>query len=374
MNEELTKVEQIENEISIIEQSHKTAILSVHENIQQLVNDSLSIIVIEDDKKSYDKAVELKRIVKATHVAIEKKRKEVKQPLIDYGKRLDKWVEEIYTPLVNAEKVIKKKMEAYEARQEKLKQERKIEEEKKQAEEQAIEEKIRELNLYLGKINLAKTKSELNEISTLLDNIDLSEFGKKSDEAGFILTQLKMTCSMASRLIVEEQAKPIEEVKPVTEEKPIQEEKVEFVSVKNSVNEEFKENIAETIFESVQENKPTESVQESISDDNFNFPVDLDKFTENDSPKFETEANLSSENISFNEEQFKKIIEKSKATDEDVIKIIDTISSDVLNEVINLIETKIEDIINNLSSLDFSEHNELIITEARKRVGTLLSK
>jgi hypothetical protein len=368
MNEELTKVEQIENEISIIEQSHKTAILSVHENIQQLVNDSLSIVVIEDDKKSYDKAVELKRIVKATHVAIEKKRKEVKQPLIDYGKRLDKWVEEIYTPLVNAEKVIKKKMEAYEARQEKLKQERKVEEEKKQAEEQAVEEKLRELNLYLGKINLAKSKAELIEINTLLDNIDLSEFGKKSDEAGFILTQLKMTCSMAFRLIVEEEQKPIEE------EKPIQEEKVEFVSLKNSVNEEFKENIVETIFESVQENKPTESVQESISDDNFNFPVDLDKFTENDSPKLETEANLSSENISFNEEQFNKIRVKSKATDEDVIKIIHTISSDVLNEVINLIETKIEDIINNLSSLDFSEHNELIITAARKRVGILLNK
>jgi hypothetical protein len=259
-------------------------------------------------------------------------------------------------------------MEAYEARQEKLKQERKVEEEKKQAEEQAVEEKLRELNLYLGKINLAKSKAELIEINTLLDNIDLSEFGKKSDEAGFILTQLKMTCSMAFRLIVEEEQKPIEE------EKPIQEEKVEFVSLKNSVNEEFKENIVETIFESVQENKPTESVQESISDDNFNFPVDLDKFTENDSPKLETEANLSSENISFNEEQFNKIRVKSKATDEDVIKIIHTISSDVLNEVINLIETKIEDIINNLSSLDFSEHNELIITAARKRVGILLNK
>ena len=108
MNNELQKVEKIEDEISIIEQSHKSAILAIHENMNQLVNDCLTIVVDEDDKERYDRAVELKRVVKSTHVSIEKKRKELKQPLIDYGKRLDKWVEEIYSPLVNAEKVVKK--------------------------------------------------------------------------------------------------------------------------------------------------------------------------------------------------------------------------------------------------------------------------
>ena len=122
MKNELSKVGEIESEISIIEQSHKSAILSIHENMQQLINDCLSINVSEDDKETYDRAVELKRVVKSTHVSIEKKRKEVKQPLIDYGKKLDKWVEEIYTPLVNAEKIVKKKMEVYEAKQELLKQ------------------------------------------------------------------------------------------------------------------------------------------------------------------------------------------------------------------------------------------------------------
>ena len=122
MSNEVVKSEQVESEISIIEQSHKSAILSIHENMQQLINDCLSISVSEDDKQSYDNAVELKRVVKATHIAVEKKRKEVKQPLIDYGKRLDRWVEEIYTPLVNAEKIVKKKMEVYEVKQEKLKQ------------------------------------------------------------------------------------------------------------------------------------------------------------------------------------------------------------------------------------------------------------
>ena len=133
MKNELLKAEQLENEISVIEQSHKSAILSIHENMQQLVNDCLTIEVTEDDKQIYDRALELKRVVKATHVAIEKKRKELKQPLIDYGKRLDRWVEEIYNPLVNAEKIVKKKMEVYEAKQEQLKQERKIVEEQQQA-------------------------------------------------------------------------------------------------------------------------------------------------------------------------------------------------------------------------------------------------
>jgi hypothetical protein len=54
MSNELSKVGQVESEISIIEQSHKSAILSIHENMQQLINDCLSINVSEDDKETYD--------------------------------------------------------------------------------------------------------------------------------------------------------------------------------------------------------------------------------------------------------------------------------------------------------------------------------
>ena len=82
MKNELLKAEQLENEISVIEQSHKSAILFIHENMEQLINDCISIDIVENDKESYDRAVELKRVVKATHIAVEKKRKEVKQPLI----------------------------------------------------------------------------------------------------------------------------------------------------------------------------------------------------------------------------------------------------------------------------------------------------
>ena len=75
MNNELLKIEKIENEISIIEESHKSAILLINENMQQLINDCISIDIVENDKQSYDRAVELKRVVKATHIAVEKKEK-----------------------------------------------------------------------------------------------------------------------------------------------------------------------------------------------------------------------------------------------------------------------------------------------------------
>ena len=77
----MENVEEMETQISVIEQSHKQQILSIHENMQQLVYDCNAIVVTEEDKEAYDKAVELKRLVKKTHVAIENKRKELKQPI-----------------------------------------------------------------------------------------------------------------------------------------------------------------------------------------------------------------------------------------------------------------------------------------------------
>ena len=56
MKNELSKVGQIESEISIIEESHKSEILAIHENMQQLINDCISIDVPEDDKEKYDRA------------------------------------------------------------------------------------------------------------------------------------------------------------------------------------------------------------------------------------------------------------------------------------------------------------------------------
>jgi hypothetical protein len=340
MKNELVNVNEMENEISMIEQSHKSSILAIHENMQQLINDCLSISVMEDDKQSYDNAVELKRVVKATHIAIEKKRKELKQPLIDYGKRLDRWVEEIYTPLVNAEKIVKKKMEVYEAKQEQLKQERKLIEDAKQKEELQLELRLKNLNSQLEKINSAKNKSELKEIEIYLDGIVISEFGAKSGEAGFILNQLKLTCSMASRLIKDEEEIPVEA--PKLESTPITD---DFLNdLKEMSNEPIKKVVIENESQDTQEVliKNEEGIFEEVS-----IPLSVP-------------AN-----------------EPIKASDDDVISMLDNVSANVINDVISLIDERTKSFLNNaeaFQNLDFSEHRELIYSEVKRRVGVLLNK
>jgi hypothetical protein len=337
MQNELLKVVEIESEISIIEQSHHSQILSIHENMQQLINDCLSIEVSEDDKQTYDRAVELKRVVKSTHVSIEKKRKELKQPLIDYGKRLDRWVEEIYTPLVNAEKIVKKKMEVYEAKQEKLKQERKLIEDAKQKEELELDIRLKNLNTQLERINSAKTKSELKEIEVYLDGIVISEFGSKSNEAGFILNQLKLTCSMASRLMKDEEI-------------PVEAPKMETTPITDDFLNDLKVMPNEPVKKVVIENEPQETQEVLIK---------------NDEGIFEEIQLPINETIT------------TKATDEDVLNIIDHISIDTLPFVNNLIVERTKSLIDNseaFNNLDFSEHTELIYSEVRKRIGILIIK
>lgn len=349
MNNELEKVEKIEDEISIIEQSHKSAILAIHENMNQLVNDCLTIVVDEDDKERYDRAVELKRVVKATHVSIEKKRKELKQPLIDYGKRLDKWVEEIYSPLVNAEKVVKKKMEVYEAKQEKLKQEKKLVEEQKAKEEVELENRLKTLNGQLEKINLAKNKAELKEIEIYLDSIVIAEFGTKSGEAGFILNQLKLTCSMASRLMKDEEVKPVEA--PKMETTPITD---DFVNgLKEMPIEATKKVVIESeVSVGLFEEKPVEPtpVEENV-----------------------TQERMVAEPIAVEVPQVNSAI--TKATDDDVLGLIDSISEDVLKDVVSLITESTELLIMNkqvFGQIDYSSYKELIHNEVRMRIGVLL--
>ena len=311
---EVAKLEHIENEISIIEESHKSEILSINENLTQLVSDCLTIVVGED-KESYEKAVELKRIIKSTHVSIEKKRKELKQPLIDYGKRLDKWVEEIYNPLVNAEKIVKKKMENYENLQEIFKNEIKLTEEKEKNDEFDLQNKLKNLNNQLEKINSAKNTTELKNLELYLDSINIQDFGKKSNEAVFILNQLKMTCKMAYRLIKDEQV--IEEPKTT-----------------NSLNIEEVITTQEVLI------KNEEGIFEEIS-----LPVN------------------------------NPIIEFIKVSDEDVINMIDLISNKVLSDIINLINEKTKLFLNNekvLNNLDFSEYEDLLYIEVKKRIGVKL--
>jgi hypothetical protein len=344
----------MQSEISVIEQNHHNEILSIHGNMQQLIDSCNSIEVSEDDKEGYEKAVELKRVVKATHVAIEKKRKELKQPLIDYGKRLDRWVEEIYNPLVQAEKLVKKKMESYEARLEVLKQEKKIQEEESQQEEAKLDIRLKNLNAQLEKINLAKSKAELKQIEIYLDSIAISDFGKKSNEAGFILNQLKMTCSMASRLMQDE------------ESVPVQSPKIESTPITDDFLNELKE-------------MPIEPVKKVVIKDVVQDQQEVS--IKNDEVIFEENELVISENVFF--ETPNEIFETptprqlEKASDDDVIEVLDFISSDVIKKVISLIDENTEMTLKESEryiNLDFSEHKELILIEVKKRIGVLLKE
>jgi hypothetical protein len=379
MSNELEKVEKIEGEISIIEQSHKSAILAIHENMNQLVNDCLTIVVDEDDKERYDRAVELKRVVKATHVSIEKKRKELKQPLIDYGKRLDKWVEEIYSPLVNAEKVVKKKMEVYEAKQEKLKQEKKLVEEQKVKEELELETRLKNLNGQLEKINFAKNKAELKEIEVYLDSVVIADFGTKSGEAGFILNQLKLTCSMAFRAMKDEEVKPVEapkmEATPITDDlvnglKEMTVEPTKKVVIESEVSVGlFEEKTVEPIAieENVIEERMVNDPSVGVIDEKPVEPIAVEQNV--------SEERMVSEPIHVEEGIFQENSDYTKATEDDVLALIDSVSVDVLKDVVSLITESTELLVNNkqvFSKIDYSSYKELIHNEVKMRIGVLL--
>jgi ribosomal protein S10 len=228
MNNELSKVKEIESEISIIEQSHKTEILSIHENINGLLERADLIQIEIDDVESYEDAINLKRIIKNTHIAIEKKRKELKAPIIDVGKKLDDFAKSIYEPLKDAEVVLKNKMLPYEENQQRIKEQERLEKEKEEKFKEELNQRLMQLNSMLQRINLCETKSQVSEIENYLNSINPKDFGERSDEAGFIVTNLKTTCMMIKKslpdeiqqVLVEDENVVFEEsIIPITEEK-----------------------------------------------------------------------------------------------------------------------------------------------------------
>jgi hypothetical protein len=189
----------VKTAIQTLEENSKADLLAIHENMNGLIERAELITINVDDVESYEDAVNLKRVIKATHVAIEKKRKELKAPIIDAGKRLDEFAKSIYTPLKEAESLLKDKMLPYEQEQERIKEEEKLAKEKEQQEKDALNDKLMQLNSILPEINSCKNKKQVEQIENKLGNINPKDYGERSDEAGFILTNLKMTCSMIKK-------------------------------------------------------------------------------------------------------------------------------------------------------------------------------
>lgn len=192
-----------ENAIQTIEQQSKADLLSIHANMEMLIKSAEHITIAVDDKESYVQAVELKKTIKQTHVAIEKKRKELKAPIIEAGKTLDSFAKSIYVPLKEAEALLKEKMLPFEKIVEEQKIKEQQEKEQQQKQQEILQQKLDELNKTLFKINTCKNQTEINEIQNYLSEINLNDFGERSSEAGFIISNLKMTCNMVKKSLPE---------------------------------------------------------------------------------------------------------------------------------------------------------------------------
>jgi len=263
--------------LSSVEQNNKTAISMIHENMDVLIQQANNLVIDITSKEDYDNAIALKRTIKSTHVNVEKRRKELKAPFMEAGKKLDEFVKTIYTPLKNAEQVVKNKCSVYEKEQERLKEEKKNEAQNALNAEEELNNRLKNLNGYLGKINEAKTKTDITEIENYLENLDLNTFGDKSSDAGFIVTQLKMTCGMAKKLLPDEQ---IIETKPEIE--PVPESKETVQDIQSEPRKERKDEIKSETKPFISREEGSEIRKEErvqVKDDNIIIPKEKMEIT-----------------------------------------------------------------------------------------------
>ena len=275
--------------IQTLEENSKASLLSIHENMNGLIERATLIIINNNDNpeikiKSYQDAVNLRKVIKNTHVAIEKKRKELKAPIINAGKKIDEFAKSIYIPLKNAEAILKEKMIPYEEEQERLKEEEKFAKEKEQQEKDALTEKLMHLNSILPEINSCKNKKDISDIENKLSNINPKDFAERSDEAGFILTNLKTTCMMIKKSLPDDtQEVLIKDENGVFEEKsfPVSESKGINWAERQKLEFDFKTSKIETLKDLpsfVDDNTIYENqiiVNKEIGDIKITYPVDL---------------------------------------------------------------------------------------------------
>lgn len=269
----------MEKAIQILEENSKADLLSIHENMDALICEAEMIVIDIDNSESYQDAVSLKRVIKNTHVAIEKRRKELKAPIISAGKKLDEFAKSIYNPLKDAENLLKEKMLPYEQEQEKIKEQERLAKEKEQEEKDLLNNKLMELNSVLTEINSCKNRQQVEQIENKLDNINPSDYGVRSDEAGFIITNLKTTCMMFKKSLPDD-FKEVEDDNVVInndiKSKPV-EEKEEPIVVHDGMkyNPEKAEQTLELDFAEIGQKPKSDKIV--IESNLFTFVFDLKK-------------------------------------------------------------------------------------------------
>jgi len=163
-------------------------LLAINSEFEALLNAINELPIIEvGDKEGYDKALELKKEVKKTHVSIEKKRKELKAPILEMGKNLDTFAKSLSEPLKQGENDIKLKVSEYEqeiARKKAVELELKeLAEKREQVHQENIEWVQKEMRYIINAMKSCNTLSELKELEVKENNfyMKLGSFDVSND-------------------------------------------------------------------------------------------------------------------------------------------------------------------------------------------------
>ena len=163
-------------------------LLAINSEFEALLNAINELPIIEvGDKEGYDKALELKKEVKKTHVSIEKKRKELKAPILEMGKNLDTFAKSLSEPLKQGENDIKLKVSEYEqeiAREKAVELELKeLAEKREQVHQENIEWVQKEMRYIINAMKSCNTLSELKELEVKENNfyMKLGSFDVSND-------------------------------------------------------------------------------------------------------------------------------------------------------------------------------------------------
>ena len=218
------KLEEQQIALATMQQSELMAINQEFEKLIVEVEDLPEVMV--GDKDAYELAMNLKRKVKATHVAIEKRRKELKAPILQMGKNLDTFAKSLSEPLKMGEKAIKDKVSAYEMEIERIKAEKS--EIKRALEEKA--EKQRE-NLDWIEENMRKLIEQMKSCDSYTEflelDVKLSQYyeivgslSQELDDAGkskgiFAINQLRDYEKMKGQLLKLQEDKNDSDEEPV---------------------------------------------------------------------------------------------------------------------------------------------------------------
>lgn len=194
---------------------------SVFNEHQELLKKAEEITINFDSHESYEDAVELKRVLKKTHISIENQRKEFRAEIMKMARDLDNYSDDLYQPFREAELKVKEQCDEYESQKKtvrKLKGKAKKEEQKQREE---IEKKLYTLNTQLSRINGARDLGELEHIENVLNFTKLEEFGDKKDEAGFILSNLRVVLKNKRELIGSQEGEDSDQETPFKDDKDI---------------------------------------------------------------------------------------------------------------------------------------------------------